>query len=263
MISQTHLYRGFRHVGLLPSIMFQRQAQKKSIKESCHQDNKITMLFIGCGYGEELDALLSGHESNAMVSNIIAIDIAPVESYLLDQPFVTQKNLALIWRQLNLFNIHENPEFGHFDLVQCGFVLHDIEFSNKQSAFDIIGKAVRPGGRVIVSDIYVSESALHQDALDDSYMQEVGCIYDRFLNEVQQVFKAGCLLEEDMNELLGNGQTPGLLKTSKDAMDGKRDFFDSIAQTVARMRQSGLEVDEIICNPHNDKLAVLLAHRTI
>jgi len=259
----SYLYPGFKHVGYLPSVAFQRTVQRRTIVKLLKEQPCIKMLSIGCGYGEELNHCLMGLEGDGVIVSVMAVDVAAIRRDIFSQSFANQGNIRLSYEQLNLFNLYEAPGFGCFDIVQCGFVLHDVESNRKQLAFDIISKAVRPGGQVIISDIFVSDAAVQQCCLNVLYTQEVENIYGQFLYETQSAYTAGLLCEKDMNELLGNGQEPGLLRTSKDAISGNRDFFDSVAQTVSRMRYCNLDIDEVIYNPHCHNLAVLVSHRSL
>jgi len=248
-MSHSHLYQGFRFASVLPSIRAQREIQRKIL----HILRIKTLLVLGCAFGDELAQLLEGITYMSSDISVTAIDLASVEDALRAHTFAKVLGPHLKWRSLDLLDAAQLPEYGEFDVVQCGFVLHDVPYDDKDRAMAVLSGAIRPGGHLIISDMFISDK---QDRLTEACN-----IYDAFLSEASSARNSGLLGAEEYRPLVGDGVQPGLHRSKKEATEGMRDFFDSLESLIDRFRKAGLHICRIEPNPINSSLSVILAVR--
>ncbi|MGH9891281.1 MAG: hypothetical protein ACREA0_04715, partial [bacterium] len=136
--------------------------------------------------------------------------------------------------------------------VQCSFVLHDICPALRDQAVELLAKAVRPGGHVLISDIFVRTAG---DPV------EVVAIYDGFIGEASQALGGGLLERDQFDALVGDGVRMGLTRTRREAARGQRDFFEEPRSLVVRAQRAGLRLVQIARNRLNAHLLVLLLTR--
>lgn len=245
-MTRSHLYAGFKFAGKLQSVEMQRRLQAGLVAMVPSQK----LLTVGCGYGEELKQLLGGLKLDDPDVDVTAIDIADVRGSLQSYGYARQLGERFRYGQLDLIGLEQLSEFGNFDIIQCGFVLHDISWSFKDKAISSLGRAVHAGGYQIISDIFVATGV--------DKRSEATLIYDRFLREADASRRAGTLSDEGWNELVGDGESPGLRRSKREAVAGDRDFFDTLPDMLERAKRCELQVCRVIENPVNDRLAVVL-----
>jgi len=245
MFPETHLYEGFRYVGALPSIATQRQIQA-SILENI---NRANLLVVGCGFGEEIDQILSHRQTSANILGVTAIDLADVEPYLFEQPNISSLGKKFTFKKHNIFDIDELDGFGKYDIVQCGFVLHDFQPDQKEIAIALLASAVRLGGYVMISDIFTSTQQTPSKSAE---------IYDNFIREAYTATQMGHMKKSEFEALMGDGECLGLKRTRFEAVNGERDYFEPVNILVERAKRVGLKIVQIIENPQNEHLSICI-----
>jgi SAM-dependent methyltransferase len=211
------------------------------------------VLAVGCAYGHELDLALSRLDLADSRVAVTAIDVAEVERDLRACKFAKRLGERLHWRRLDLLDCHLLEDYGAFDVVQCGFVLHDIKPAAKERALATLARALRPGGFFVLSDFFICG--------EDNAAAQTDEIYQQILDEALDSFKDGRLESSELAMLLGDGLGPGLLSTKEEAFRGHRDFFDSVPRMLDRAARSGLECLRVVRNPLNQWLAILVMRR--
>jgi SAM-dependent methyltransferase len=241
---------------MLASVAEQRRIESSILSGITADHRSNVLLSVGCAFGDELNDLLLGEPLKRRRLDITAIDLSPVGDEIFAQPFVSQPNIHLEWHQLNIFDLPLLNKYGSFDVAQVGFVLHDIDCSDKEKAFKLLAQALRPYGQLILSDIF---SDCRRAERHDPLRRQVEHIYDRFLEEANQALRVGDLNEEEWLSLVGDGRTPGLKATRKEAIAGSRDFFESVEETSERLGNAGFVEVQVVTNPINSYLSVLSA----
>ncbi len=256
-MSESHLFRGFRFAGRLPSIEAQRNIQSSLISELIRDYQIGLFLSIGCAFGNELNEFYASCEHFRSL-DVVAIDLADVNRELHSQAFARALGQRLEWEQLDLLDIRSLPRYGMFDIVQCGFVLHDICPPDKEQAYQVLADSVRLGGWLILSDMFplFSDSP---SGIAKEYVSEVKKLYESFIAEANSARERGILSADEWNALVGDGHSPGLKSNLHEALTGSRDFFETQSQTERRLVQAGLVIERVIQNPINSRLAVILA----
>jgi hypothetical protein len=254
-LATSHIYTGFRFVGALESIEFQREAQRSILKHLMTAYHSYSLLSVGTAFGDELDVLLDPELMKTIAGvYVAAVDCDCCVKEVSEKAFASQGKVNLSCIQSDLFSIDCVPGYGSFDAVQSGFVLHDFEYSQKDAAFRKLSQAVRIGGSMILSEIFSNQRKAAQ--------QETMEIYDHFLREADSALHMGRLTCPEWRDLVGAASgAPGLLRTKEEAMNGDRDFFESVAATTERLVAAGLQVTEYVNNPFYPNLSVILAQR--
>lgn len=248
MKPDSHLYEGFRFAGALSSIATQRKMQREILISSGARH----LLSIGCGFGEELECLLSNRDEANSAFRVVGTDIAPVEGAVSAQPSVAMLGKRFEFSAINLLDIDSLSGFMAFDLVQCGFVLHDIEPGKKDYALDLMARAILPAGLVMVSDIFLTRGDIRAESQE---------IYDCFITEASEALDEGRLDHSQHRALTGDGTSSGLIRARLDAVSGKRDHFEKPSSLIDRARKAGLVLQQIWKNPRNERLQVLTFSR--
>jgi SAM-dependent methyltransferase len=244
--TSTHLYPGFRYAGVLTSIHIQREFQRKFLQGL----PGTKLLITGCAYGEEANHIV---ENVSRWTNVSAIDLAHVSAPVRRQPRLSELGSRLHCWQMDLLDIQTIAGYAHFDIAQCGFVYHDIRFEEKQRAMCQLARTIRPGGYMILSEIFCHGE---HSGVSDSVR-----VYDSFLHEAAAALDKQKLTSTQFSELIGNGETPGLLRSRSEAAEGGRDYFESIDCTITRAHAVGLQIRHVWWNPANSDLAVLVFQR--
>ena len=260
-MNYSHLYLGFRHVGILPSIHEQRRIQRAILCDIFPLIGSGDFLSIGCGYGEELDFFLSdeGEQIPKSLKELIALDIADVKNTVYLQPMISQLNSKFTFHQHDLLELDKLGLAKRPLIVQCGFVMEDIEYSCKDLAFELIREIISDDGWFIYSEMFL-DNLRQSDALaDEDRQRTVASLYDLFINEAEISLNEGRMSKRQYNELCGDGKTPGLYRTRQQAIDGKRDFFESLEKTLQRFRELSFTVAAILDNKYNPFLKIILA----
>ena len=244
-LAGSHLYPGFKHAGALESVQAQRILQGGILWRLAPRK----LLIVGSGYGEELNEFLGFQRSTDVCGDLSIIDLADVRSELTLQPHVVRLNSKISFRQLDLLQADELDGFGAFDIIQCGFVLHDIAPHEKDRAFENLANAIAPGGHVLVSDIFVESPG---------DVGEISGIYDRFIHEGEVALREGRLCDHEFQALVGDGIAMGLKRSRKESVRGERDSFEPLGVLLERARRAGLALVDLTPNPLNKHLFVLL-----
>lgn len=255
-MNESHLFRGFRYAGRLPSIETQRTIQSSLLSELIRNHDIGLFLSVGCAFGNELNEfyLLSEHFRNL---DVVAIDLADVNHEIHSQAFALSLGQRLKWEQLNLLDVQSLRGYGTFDVVQCGFVLHDICRPDKEQAYQVLSDSVGLGGWLILSDMFPASP----NGTAKEYLSEVKKLYESFIAEANSARERGILSVDEWNDLVGDGYGPGLQRNLQEALTGSRDFFETQSRTECRLVESGLVIEKVIQNPINSRLAVILASR--
>lgn len=211
----THLYPGFRYAGALASIREQRECQRNVLQGL----SGTSLLIIGCAYGEEANRIVGNASRWTSVSTV---DLADVTATVIRQPGLMELGRRLRCWQKDLLDIQTIEGYGHFDVAQCGFLYHDIRFEEKQEAMRKLAGAVSPDGHMILSEIFCPG--------DHSEVSDTVRVYDSFLSEAAAARDKQRLTSTEFTELVGNGETPGLLRSRSEAAEGGRDYFVSAHQ---------------------------------
>lgn len=250
----SHLYSGFHHVGCLRSIHWQRLTQLGLIREAIIKP-EIKFLSVGTGFGDELEAFF-GDASDAPIDlHITALDVDAAVYEAAVRAFSRHQNITLNCVQADLLDLARIEGFGHFDMAQAGFVLHDFDYPDKDMAIQLLSQSVHLGGQIMLSEIFSSKPVPD--------VSEIITIYDKFLAEAAEAVSEGQMSRYQWRELIGADDlsTPGLQRTRHEAALGGRDFFESVPQTCERLMRHGLKIDRIASNPYHSNLAVILAKR--
>ncbi len=245
-MTESHLYPGFRFAGALPSVLKQRRIQAQMLRALCPRQ----LLVVGCAQGDELSDLLSEINLDNADLTVTATDVCDVEEVLRSHRYAISLGARLHWMQLDLLEAERVSGYGSFDVVQCGFVLHDICPETKDRALEVMSGAVKPGGHLIISEICLKEGS-------DPASEAIE-IYDVFLKEADEARRTNLLQPHEWSRLVGDGESPGLLRTKREAMEGERDFFETRSELIRRAERAALEVRETVVNEVNPRLTVLL-----
>ena len=233
---ESYLYPGFRAVVYLPTIQRQRRLQAHILAGLPIR----SVVFAGCGFGDEMACLLENGLPSA--TDVVAIDIADVG---VEVRASVDGIRAVSFFECDLLDLEELPGTDTFDLVQAGFVFHDLTDEEKDEGFGVAARMLNAGGYLLVSDFYPTRLSPED-------------LYRPFVEEADEEARAGRMPWSARAEFLGNGETPGLLRTIVEAEAGDRDFFDCPVAAVARAQRYGLRLVQMRINDLNHTLRVLL-----
>ena len=225
---------------------------------SCHLNRSF--LSIGTAYGDELDFFAREGVLDCW-SQVVGIDIvADVCSEVLSQPNLLRLRDRLTFSHHNLQRLP--PPFGecYWDCIQCGFVLEDIEYCDKQAAYDRLFLSLRNGGNLIISEMLIHNQKC-SDETDEIRQLNISKLYDFFLTEADECLARGELNDEQYHLLRGNGSGPGLLLTKRMAVDGNRDYFETREQTENHLYNAGFSSINYYPNAVIPLLGVLVAQK--
>jgi SAM-dependent methyltransferase len=238
---ESYLYPGFRAVVFLPSIRLQRELQVLLL-----DDRSIrSVIFAGCGFADEMACLLERGLGHAR--DLVAIDIADVEADVLEM--ATRAGRTVSFSECDLLDLETLPRSGSFDLLQAGFVFHDLTEDEKDEGYGVASRVLGKGGYFLVSDFFpgnVSPEAL----------------YRPFIEEAERETAAGRMPATARDAFLGDGECAGLLRTIAGAAAGERDFFDLPGEAIRRAARHGMRLVETRINDLNDTMRVLLFQKT-
>jgi SAM-dependent methyltransferase len=212
-----------------------------------------SVLTVGCAYGDELAVLLRGMALSQM--SVTAVDLANTARALYCFGYAQVLCPRFTFQRLDLLRAWHLSGYGRFDVVQCGFVLHDIPYPMKDHAVAIIAKSVAPGGYAVLSDFFSVRNVDIETSLRH--------IYDGFIFEGKAALGHGRLKSDEWDLLAGDGTQPGLLRCRRQAMAGGRDYVDDLRTFAGRLRQAGLQMCHITLNMASSQLAVILARRPV
>ncbi|MEW6054288.1 MAG: class I SAM-dependent methyltransferase [Nitrospirota bacterium] len=261
MIGKSLLYPGFRYAGVLESITSQRGLQSSIIRHAVSAYNLYgACLSIGTAYGDEL-AFFAREGVLDHWSQIVGIDIVgEVGIDVLSQPDLARFHDRLFFRQLDLQQLP--PPFGenYWDCIQCGFVLEDIEYADKQYVYDKLFQSLNHRGMLIISEMFV-DNQKRSNGTDELRRQQISELYEYFLAEARESLKRKILTQDQYDLLCGNGQDPGLVSTMKMAINGARDYFETLEQTEAHLLTAGFSDISYYPNPVFSLIGVIVARK--
>jgi len=237
----SYLYDGFRAVVYLPSIRRQRELQSLLLQPLAID----AVLFAGCGYGDEMATLL--RKGLPAARHVVAIDIADVDEDVAEVADRIERPISFY--DCDLLDLEDLPDSGSFELIQAGFVFHDLADDEKDEGFAVAAHTLRFGGYLLLSDFFpppISPEAL----------------YGEFIKEAERETRAGRMPRAARDEFLGDGVKPGLLRTIARAAAGERDFFDTPDMSVNRARRHGLRLVATRINDINASMRTLLFQKT-
>ena len=248
MTQVSHLSPGFRFAGALSSVAVQRVLQGVLLSSYTVE----SLLVVGSGFGEEADVLVRHLDEASPPPFLTAIDLANVSHSLREKPNLGCLGARLQFQQTDLLETSLLKKYGEFDVVQCGFVLHDFPPDAKDAAVTTLAAAVRSGGYVLISDIFL---------LSPMNAREVWFLYQGFLQEATAALQLGRLTPESFDALVGDGVRMGLARSLREAIRGERDYFETREALINRALRAGLEIVRVDCNPMNKRMSTLLFRR--
>lgn len=255
----SNIFPGFKHVSNLESIKAQRQLQCDILRASGDNVNG-KFISVGTAYGDELAYFARGGVLDSW-SFVNAIDIAEeVKNDLLFHPDLACIKDKFTFDQMNLLDIPHHSGSYYWDCIQCGFVLEDIEYEDKQTAYDNLFISLSGNGILIISEMFVDNR--RQDLIKDfDRRQQISELYDYFLSEASECLQRGNLTKDQYRLLCGDGQCPGLHSTKAIAIAGERDYFETREQTEKHLHDAGFSSIQYYPNPVFSVLGVIVAQK--
>jgi ubiquinone/menaquinone biosynthesis C-methylase UbiE len=252
------VYSGFKYVGKLPSIEKQRILQKDLLDNFNCSHKKF--LQIGTGDGFEMEVLIQSNFFSHCNPTIYLCEV--------DLSYFSKSSLPNLSRYsgqseeivCSVEKIEEIFPAATLDIIQIGFVMHDIECpTEKDEAFASLFSILKPNGKLVFSDSFINNIPQNSEEYEKTRKNQVASLYDFFIKEADDCLKNGGLNKSEYELLLGDGKTAGLVKTKADAIRGVRDFYEEIGTTIARLRKAGFEIMSVIDNPVHDALKIIVA----
>jgi 2-iminoacetate synthase len=253
------MYSGFRYVGKLPSIHKQREIQRDFLSELNNCEN---FLQIGVGDGFELEELLKSNLFKQHNPKVYVCDIDLNFFNKSEHPSIRKYNGKIQTIQSSITDLKTkfNPSF--FDVIQVGFVMHDIKESEmKNKVFSYLQSLLKPNGILIFSDSFIDNMPSKNHDAEIHRKERATELYDFYINEAKESMSSGKLKKAEYDLLLGDGDSVGILKTQTDAAEGSRDFYEDSETIVKRIRLAGFSVERVIDNPLFDSLKVIIAKK--
>lgn len=224
---QSYIYPGYKQVDIFGPIRTQKKIQADIIKSISLKEN-ISALFVGCGYGDEIQYFseyLNGQFNN--FTEITAIDIDKSLSPLIHSLPWKQKfpqiDFKFIGTDLLLIADYLSKN-TKFDLIQCGFVLHDIPFDEQAKAIKILFSYLKMGGLLLISEIFLNNQRIFNIPMEDSEKKRrriVSGFYDLFIEH-------DIIQNDNFSDFPQFGELKkGLVDAKKGAINGFRDFYRS------------------------------------
>ena len=263
MIKKSHLYPGFRHVGALASVSAQRQLQCSLIKHlTLNFTSQANLLSVGTAYGDELDFFAREGALNSYIQ-IVGIDIiGDVEKDILSQPNLARYHGRISFKQTDLKQLPFPFTKNYWDFIQCGFVLEDIEYQNKQNVYDRLFSSLKDGGTILISEMFL-DNRKRENGTEDLRKHMVTDLYDKFLSEANDSLRNGSLSSEEYELLCGDDVMPGLHLTKTMSVNGERDFFETKEQFEVHLFDAGFQEITYHSNPINSFLGVIIARKRL
>jgi 2-polyprenyl-3-methyl-5-hydroxy-6-metoxy-1,4-benzoquinol methylase len=242
----SHLFPAFRFANYLPSIVEQRKNQKQILNQYLPE----SALFIGCGYGDELDTILNSNSFASNCRKIQAIDIAKdVQAHFYLQPEINGLKTKVEYQNINLFELPRDNEPNSWECIQCGFVLEDIHYDDKEDAIERIHKVLNHNGILIISEIFLDNDSNNDNERGTQRVKEVETFYNLVLDEAQHV---GINTEFEK----------GIKRACKNAKLGIRDYFETQKQIKNRLiDKKRFKIIQTIPNSKNRFMGIILAQK--
>lgn len=248
MTNKKDYSRGFKYVGMLEFIIQQRKQQQYYISTTVFD----SVLSVGCGNLSEISIILQDILIDKKEIDLIAVDISSVFNGFYFNNLQTLLSHRFSWHQIDIMAIDMLNGYGGFDVIQCSFLLHDIQYAEKYFALKKLSEACSPSGHIIISDFFLK---------DPHNIEEVTALYDALILECVNARSSGRLKQWQYKLLLGNDKNPGVLSSKSDALAGK-EYYDTIEDFSHRVELCNLTIESIWSNPYNDWAKVLLLKRS-
>jgi SAM-dependent methyltransferase len=259
-VANSHLYSGFRFVSLLPSIINARELEASLISNLDFLNSSSgNFISVGPGYGDELSFFVSKGATTKW-RKICAIDI----SEDVKDEIETRFDLDLIKHKFSFYelDVRDMEEFFNkeaWSCIQCGFVLHDIEYQDKQQVIETLYNSLEHGGYLIIADMFLNNKVTSD--FENIRKEKVSELYNGFLSEALAVYNKGLIDQQEYFALCGDGIVPGLRRTKTDAIEGIRDFFEEEHETLERLERAKFRNIISVQNPLNKFLKIILAQK--
>ncbi len=258
--SESHLYTGFRFVSFLPSIITQRNIQVNIFLKNKYKMEKKYFLYVGTAFGCEINFFAKYGVLN-LFNKTLAIDkIKEVKAAVLSQEQILPHINKFDFECIDIRNLPKNYNFHYWDFIQCGFVLEDIEYSEKKNVYKNLYKSLLPSGFLIISEMFL-DNKIKSGNEESKRKGQIRTLYDQFLSEAEIQYKNNILNNQQYQLLIGNEETHGLLYTKRRAIDGLQDYFEDRVQVENQLKNIGFKILKYYQNPDNDFLGVILAQK--
>ena len=258
------MYSGFKLIKKLPSINQQRLIERKVLENILvgKQPKEIRVISIGVGDGEELNFLLASPIVKRVVAEIVCIDILGDYFHPCSLPKLKDLQHKVIFVQGDTRNLHRYFRKAEFDIIQCGFLLHELRYDDKNDVLLQFSDILKPSGYFVCSDIYM-DNCKRQDPIEDlQRIRNIERLYNLFIEEATKCVKNRSMTQQEWELLCGNGVKDGLLRSMKRAVGGFDDYYEPLPASILRLGQCGFEKVRTNPNVKNEYLFVLSARKT-
>lgn len=257
------MYPGFKFIGKLPSINEQRLIQKKVLENILlsKRIERINFLSVGVGDGEELNFLLTSPILKSSIAKVICIDI--LNSYFnpYSLPNVRDMNNKITFVQEDARNLHKHLTQAEFDIIQCGFLMHEIKYEDKNNILLQFFNLLKPAGYLVYSDIFTDNYKQENPHEDLLRVKNIERLYKFFIEEATECVKNGVMTQTEWDLLYGDGVTEGLIKSMERDMEGLDSYYEPLDKAKSRLIECGYRDIETYGNQKNDYLFVISAKR--
>jgi len=256
------MFFGFKYINKLPSMYEQRLLQRSLLEKIVgNQNNKLEFLIVGIGDGEELNYLISNQNTSKKINNIYCVDLldAYFNPHLL--PNINKILKKIVFLKENVLKIEKYFRNVKFDLIQCGFFMHEIEYKDKDRVLKLLNNLLKIKGFLICSDIDADNIVRNDRVEDNKRKRNISTLYNTFIAEAKECFKNKIMNQEEFNLLCGNGSNNGLLFSKKRAINGLDDYYEPLKTLRNRIDRCGFTCEEISKNSKNRSLFVICARK--
>ncbi|MCL2721999.1 MAG: class I SAM-dependent methyltransferase [Treponema sp.] len=237
---QSHLYKEYCYVSKLSSIKKQWELQADIIAKV----NPDNLLIVGVGFGDEIDVLIDKFQFKYRPTNSLGklkiIGWADLDDKYVGASLEVKKkkfsNLVAIDQAGT--DLLEIKDVNKWDCILCSFVLHDIEYEDKEKAIKILHEALKPDGIVIISEMFLDnkiKSGYTTKNLERK--RKIDDLYGEFCKEIEKI-KITDIIVHDKKKFLEE-----VLKTKEDARNGERDYFLTEKQTIEFLSKAGFDAN--------------------
>jgi SAM-dependent methyltransferase len=257
------MYPGFNQINKFPSIIEQRSIQRKYLRNilNSSKDVKIKLLSIGVGDGEELNMILLDSNLVNDIEKIYCID--KVDNYF--QPSKLP-NLKFILNKIyfikqDIKKLYDNIQENEFDIIQCGFLMHEIEYEHKDRVINLLNNLLKAKGILICSDIDMDNFVRNDREEDNKRKRNIISLYNKFIAEAKKCLKNKVMTMEEFNLLCGDGRNNGLLFSKNNAINGLDDYYEPLKTITDRINRCGFNCEDIFINSKSRSLFVICARK--
>jgi ubiquinone/menaquinone biosynthesis C-methylase UbiE len=241
--------------------VMQRAIIEQLLREGLKQEAKL--LVVGVGDGRELETLLESEMIKTMLAEVVALDI---EDWLTDE-IAALPNLAEVASRLTFVlgraeHLECLFEAEKFDIVQCGFVFHELPYGEaKEQATRGCFHVLKRGGFLVYSDMFLDNQLSNNPQREAARRQTIQRLYGQYLREADEALKEGRLTKEQWEMLCGDGIKPGLLKSMNDALSGEGDFYEPLGLCIDRLLNIGFVRLWVYPNCLNRSLYIIVGQK--